>query len=78
MPLELITVECQPCWVLSVANEGLAVALIILGVLLLIGFYLGPKTEVRKIKRDEGKIMLIPSAIILFVLAVIFLSGIIS
>jgi hypothetical protein len=60
------------------ANEGFAAALIILGVLLLLGFYLGPRTEVRKIKRDEGKLILVSTAIIIFVLAVIFLSGIIA
>ena len=60
------------------ANEGLVVALVILGVLLLIGFYFGPNTEVRKIKRDEGKLIMVTPAVILFVLALIFLSGIIS
>jgi hypothetical protein len=60
------------------AHEALAVIFVILGVLLLIGFYLGPNKEARLVKRNEGKIMLIPSAAILFVLAVILASGILG
>lgn len=58
------------------AHEGLAIFLILLGALLLVGFYLGPNKEVRLVKRTEGKIMLIPSAAILFVLSIIIFSGI--
>ncbi|TFF83873.1 hypothetical protein EU524_01745 [Candidatus Thorarchaeota archaeon] len=60
------------------AHEGLVAFLIILGVLLLLGYYLGPRCEVRVVKRTEGKIMLVPSAVILFVLAVIVFSGILG
>ena len=60
------------------AHEGLAIILIILGVILILGFYLGPNREVRAVKRLEGKIMMIPSAILLFVLAAILYSGIIG
>lgn len=57
-------------------HEGLALFLIVLGLLLIISYYLGPDKEVRLVKRKEGKIMLIPSAIILFVIAIIVFSGI--
>ncbi|MFX1579199.1 MAG: hypothetical protein ACFFBJ_06090 [Promethearchaeota archaeon] len=57
------------------AHEGLAVFLVILGVLLLVAFYLGPRNEARLIKRQEGMMMLIPSAAILFVIAIVVFSG---
>jgi hypothetical protein len=60
------------------AHEGLAIFIMILGVLLLIGYYLGPRNEVRLVKRKEGMVMLVPSATILFVLALIVFSGIIG
>jgi len=60
------------------AHEGLSIFLVLLGILLLVGFYLGPNKEVRMIKRNEGKIMLLPSAVILFVLSIIVYSGIIG
>jgi hypothetical protein len=49
-----------------------------LGALLIIGFLLGPNREARLVKRNEGKIMLIPSAIIMFILAIIVFSGILG
>jgi len=42
------------------------------------GFYFGPNREIRQAKRDEGKIMMIPSAILLFILSFIIMSGILS
>ena len=60
------------------AHEGLVIFLFLLGGLLLLGFYLGPNKEVRLIKRTEGKVMLLPSAILLFVLAIIIFSGVIG
>ena len=60
------------------AHEGLVVFLILLSSLLLLSFYLGPNKEVRLVKRTEGKVMLIPSAVILFVLAIIIFSGVIG
>ena len=60
------------------AHEGLAIFLILLGGLLLLGFYLGPNKEVRLVKRTEGKIMLIPSAVILFVIAIVAFSGVLG
>ena len=60
------------------AHEGLAIFLVSLGVLLLVSFYLGPNKEVRAVKRTEGKIMLLPSAVILFVIAVIVFSGVLG
>jgi len=59
------------------AHEGLVIFLIILGGILLLGYYLGPNKEVRMVKRTEGKVMLLPSAIILFVLSIIIFSGVI-
>ncbi|MBS3794327.1 MAG: hypothetical protein KGY80_05505 [Candidatus Thorarchaeota archaeon] len=60
------------------AHEGLSITLVVLGLFLLIIYYFGPRTEVREVKRQEGFIMLIPSAIILFIIAVIVFSGIIG
>ncbi len=60
------------------AHAGLALFLVILGLLLLIGYYFGPMREVREVKRTEGKIMLVPSSILLFVLAAIVFSGIVG
>jgi hypothetical protein len=60
------------------AHEGLVVFMVTLGVLLLLGFLLGPSKEVRLVKRNEAKIMLIPSAIIMFVLATVVFSGILG
>jgi putative copper export protein len=60
------------------AHEGLAAFMVILGVLLLLAYYLGPKNEARLRKRREGQVMLIPSAIILFFLAVVVFSGVLG
>ena len=60
------------------AHEGLAAFLVILGVILILAFYLGPKNEVRLIKRQEGMMMLVPSAALLFVLAVVVFSGVLG
>ncbi|MFW9769712.1 MAG: hypothetical protein ACFFF9_03180 [Candidatus Thorarchaeota archaeon] len=60
------------------AHEGLALFMVVLGVLLLLGYYLGPNKEVRLVKRKEGKVMLVPSAALLFILAIIVYSGIIG
>ena len=49
-----------------------------LGALLIVAFLLGPKKEVRERKRLEAQVMLIPSAVILFILAAIVFSGIIG
>ena len=60
------------------AHLGLVIFLVCLSMLLLIGFYLGPGREVREVKRKEGQLMLIPSTIVLFVLAAIIFSGILG
>jgi uncharacterized membrane protein len=60
------------------AHEGLVVFMISLGALLLLGFFLGPNRETRLVKRNEAKIMLIPSAIIMFVLSIIVFSGVLG
>ncbi len=61
----------------ALAHEGLVLFLFALGGLLFLGFYFGPNRETRLVKRNEGKIMMIPSAILLFVLAIIIFSGVI-
>lgn len=60
------------------AHEGLAAFLVILGVLLIIAFYFGPRNESRLRKRQEGMMMLIPSGVLLFVLAIVILSGVLG
>ncbi|MFW9963477.1 MAG: hypothetical protein ACFFCX_07935 [Candidatus Sifarchaeia archaeon] len=60
------------------AHEGLAIFFTILGVILLIAYYLGPRNEVRLRKRQEGLVMLIPSAALLFIIAIIVYSGILG
>ncbi|MGQ4870808.1 MAG: hypothetical protein ACP6IT_03095 [Candidatus Thorarchaeota archaeon] len=59
------------------AHEALVSVLILLGIILILGYYLGPRNEVREVKRLEGKIMLIPTGVLLFILAGILYSGII-
>jgi hypothetical protein len=60
------------------AHEGLALFFIILGVILIIAYFLGPNNEARSIKRKEGQMMLFPSAILLFILAAVVLSGVLG
>ncbi|MBD3405385.1 MAG: hypothetical protein GF411_04500 [Candidatus Lokiarchaeota archaeon] len=60
------------------AHEGLAISFVIMGILLILGYHFGPSKEIREVKRLEGKVMLLPSAIILFVLAAIVFSGILG
>ncbi|MBY8996486.1 MAG: hypothetical protein KGD60_02050 [Candidatus Thorarchaeota archaeon] len=60
------------------AHEGLTAFLVILGMLLLLAFYLGPRNETRLRKRQEGMMMLVPSAVLLIVLAVVIFSGILG
>ncbi|MHA3964549.1 MAG: hypothetical protein AM325_013525 [Candidatus Thorarchaeota archaeon SMTZ1-45] len=60
------------------AHEGLAIFFVILGVILLMAYYLGPRNEVRLRKRQEGMVLLIPSAALLFILALVVYSGILG
>ena len=60
------------------AHEGLSAFLATLGVLLIMSFYLGPGKEIRRVKRIEGKIMLLPTGVILLIIAVIVFSGILN
>lgn len=60
------------------AHEGLASFLVILGVILLLAYFLGPRNEARLRKRKEGMVMLIPSAALLFLIAVVVYSGVIG
>lgn len=60
------------------AHEGLAVFMIVLGVLLIIAYYLGPRNEARLRKRREGQMMLFPSAALLFLLALVVYSGVLG
>ena len=52
--------------------------MIFLGLILLIGYYFGPRNEVRKVKRLEGMVMLVPTGALLIILALIVFSGIIG
>ncbi len=60
------------------AHEGLTLFFAILGTLLIIAYVLGPAKEVRSVKRTEGKIMLVPTGILLFIIAAIVFSGILG
>ncbi|MFW9788747.1 MAG: hypothetical protein ACFFE2_08205 [Candidatus Thorarchaeota archaeon] len=60
------------------AHEGLAAFFVILGIILILAYFLGPNNEARLRKRKEGQMMLIPSAILLFILAAIVYSGVIG
>ncbi|MHA1577836.1 MAG: hypothetical protein ACTSU3_10785 [Candidatus Thorarchaeota archaeon] len=60
------------------AHEVLAATLLIMGVILLLGYILGPSHEIRQVKRTEAKVMLIPTAILLFVIAAIVFSGVLD
>ena len=59
------------------AHEALVSVLVLLGIILILGYYFGPRNEVREFKKLEGKIMLIPTGVLLFILAGILYSGII-
>jgi len=60
------------------AHEGLVAFLVILGVLLILAFFLGPRKEARLRKRQEAMMMLIPSAVLLIILAAVVFSGILG
>ncbi|MFX1560213.1 MAG: hypothetical protein ACFFBL_06480 [Promethearchaeota archaeon] len=60
------------------AHEGLAMFLIILGVFLILAYFLGPRNEARLRKRREGQMMLFPSAVLLFILSLLLYSGILG
>ncbi|MFW9888499.1 MAG: hypothetical protein ACFFER_09965 [Candidatus Thorarchaeota archaeon] len=60
------------------AHEGIVSLLIILGIILIISYRLGPSKEVREVKRLEAKAMTLPSAVLLLILAAILFSGILG
>ncbi|TFG04129.1 hypothetical protein EU538_12730 [Candidatus Thorarchaeota archaeon] len=60
------------------AHEGLTIALILLGFVLLLGYHLGPSREARAFKRTEAKIMLVPTGVLLFIMAAVVFSGILG
>ncbi len=61
------------------AHEGLVITLLILGILLIISFYMGPyRYENRRIKQFEAKIILIPTGVILIVMAAVLFSGVLG
>jgi hypothetical protein len=60
------------------AHEGIVSLLIILGIILIMSYQLGPNKEVREVKRLEAKAMTLPSAVLLFILAAILFSGILG
>lgn len=60
------------------AHEGIVIFLLFLGSVLIAAYLLGPGREVRKVRRTEAKVMLVPSGAILIVLAAILFSGILG
>jgi nitrogen fixation-related uncharacterized protein len=60
------------------AHEGLTVVLIALGCILLLGYFFGPKNEVRNVQRTEGMIMLIPTGVLLIIIALVLFSGVLD
>jgi hypothetical protein len=60
------------------AHEGYTVVMILLGFFLLLGYFLGPRKEVRRVKRLEAMVMLVPSGLLLIFLAMVVYSGIIG
>ncbi|TFF91753.1 hypothetical protein EU546_08225 [Candidatus Thorarchaeota archaeon] len=60
------------------AHEGLTLVLVLMGVVLLLGYYFGPSRETRAVKRTEAKIMLVPTGVLLFFMAAIIFSGILG
>ncbi|MFX1260569.1 MAG: hypothetical protein ACFFAZ_00645 [Promethearchaeota archaeon] len=60
------------------AHEGIVSLLVVLGIILIVSYQLGPSKEVREVKRLEAKAMTLPSAILLFILAAILFSGILG
>ncbi len=52
--------------------------MIVLGLILFLGYLFGPHNEVRKVKRMEGLIMLIPTGTLLIILALVVYSGILG
>jgi hypothetical protein len=60
------------------AHEGIVALLVILGLILIISYQIGPNKEVREVKRLEAKAMTLPSAVLLFILAAILYSGILG
>ncbi|MFW9945031.1 MAG: hypothetical protein ACFFB7_08540 [Candidatus Sifarchaeia archaeon] len=60
------------------AHEGITLVLVLLGLILLIAYQLGLSKEVRAVKKLEAKAMLIPSAVLLFIIAAVLFSGVLG
>ena len=60
------------------AHEGITIVLVLLGIVLLVSYQLGPSNETRAVKQLEAKAMLIPSAVLLFIIAAVLFSGILG
>ena len=60
------------------AHEGITVVLVLLGIILLVSYQLGPSNEARAVKKLEAKAMLIPSAVLLFIIAAVLFSGVLG
>ncbi|MHA2424364.1 MAG: hypothetical protein ACXAEF_06225 [Candidatus Thorarchaeota archaeon] len=60
------------------AHEGLTAVLIILGFTLLLGYHFGPKNEIRKVKRTEGMVMLVPTGVLMLIIGLVVFSGILD
>jgi hypothetical protein len=60
------------------AHEGITLVLVLLGIVLLISYQLGPSKEVRAVKQLEAKAMLIPAAVLLFIIAAVLFSDVLG
>ncbi len=60
------------------AHEGISLFLVLLGLILLFAYQLGPSKEVRAVKKLEAKAMLIPSAVLLVIIAAVLFSGVLG
>jgi len=60
------------------AHEGITLVLVLLGIVLLVSYQLGPSKEVRAVKQLEAKAMLLPSAVLLFIIAAVLFSGVLG
>ncbi len=60
------------------AHEGYTLFMIALGIILFIGYIVGPRNEVRKVKRMEGMVMLVPTGVLLIILALVVYFGFIG
>ncbi|MFX0046088.1 MAG: hypothetical protein ACFE8Z_09590 [Candidatus Hermodarchaeota archaeon] len=79
MPIRINTGEAIWSWSsMKMAHEGITLVLVLLGIVLLVSYQFGPSKEVRAVKRLEAKAMLVPSAVLLFIIAAVLFSGVLG